>query len=213
MWTQWKVLTLSHTQLRSCYFSLVFGINWAALWMSPFLWNPIITFAQIAYSVELIQPRCVLSDEAYVTQLLSCCPAEGQLSINCLCHVFRICTSKEGTNSTITQTTSAKCLKILVRERVKCATSIVFITHVLITSHKNNSKAAESCRADQSQNKTVTIDVLAWHSGTTNVNTLRTNRCGGQKMLLPCTPWNIFVLGDYLAWRAGDRGLQGRKKK
>lgn len=57
-------------------------------------------FCTDCYSVELIQPRCVLLDEAYVTQLLSCRPTEGQLSINCLCHVFRICTSKEGTNST-----------------------------------------------------------------------------------------------------------------
>lgn len=29
-----------------------------------------------------------------MTQLLSCCPAEGQLSVNCLCHGFRICTNK-----------------------------------------------------------------------------------------------------------------------
>lgn len=56
------------------------------LWRMPsFYLQPIITFVQTVYSVELIQCECVLvDDEPSLTQLLSCHPAEGTKRSSCL---------------------------------------------------------------------------------------------------------------------------------
>lgn len=79
--------------------------------VASFHLNPINTFAQIAYSVELIQPRCVLVDDGpSLTQLLSCPPAEGQLSINCPNMFSGFAQIKEGTNSTCFSSKSAPAL-------------------------------------------------------------------------------------------------------
>lgn len=79
--------------------------------VASFHLNPINTFAQIAYSVELIQPRCVLVDDGpSLTQLVSCPPAEGQLSINCPNMFSGFAQIKEGTNSTCFSSKSAPAL-------------------------------------------------------------------------------------------------------